>query len=113
MLGSEPISGSPVFEKGSTNFANNNIQMNKNDKINNLSLDNETVHYNKSFQCRVSSTRYPGTRVIGHFFNYSSTRVFRSSIEYLKNHSKTLFLEFFDTFFCFFWVQYVPNWKLN
>jgi len=36
MLGSEPISGSPVFEKGSTNFANNNIQMNKNDKINNL-----------------------------------------------------------------------------
>jgi len=31
----------------------------------------------------MSSIEYPGTRVIGHFFNYSSTRVLRSSIKYL------------------------------
>jgi hypothetical protein len=30
----------------------------------------------------MSSIEYTGTRVIGHFFNYSSTRVLRSSIEY-------------------------------
>jgi len=30
----------------------------------------------------MSSIEYPGTRVIGHFFNYSSTRVIGSSIEY-------------------------------
>ncbi len=30
-----------------------------------------------------SSIEYPDTRVIGHFFNYSSTRVVGSSIEYL------------------------------
>jgi len=28
------------------------------------------------------SIEYPGTRVIGRFFNYSSTRVIGSSIEY-------------------------------
>ena len=31
----------------------------------------------------MSSIEYPGTRVIGHIFNYSSTRVIGSSIEYL------------------------------
>jgi hypothetical protein len=31
----------------------------------------------------MASIEYPGTRVIGHFLSYSSTRVFGSSIEYL------------------------------
>ncbi len=59
----------------------------------------------------LSRIEYPVTRVIGHFFNYSRTRVFRSSIEYVEKPFKnTLFRICWHTFLAF--SEY-SNWKFS
>ena len=45
-----------------------------------------------------SSIEYPGTRVISHFFNYSTTRVIGSSIEYVYFWQKLPFKSNFWAF---------------